>query len=598
MQAKAACRKVSAEFPRDITSRKLVCSDRRYRHYIRCCRCPDDKSEHASFLILQRTVFSALLLSTLIAPAMAATLSPPPQAPYVSVMPQESSLLLSSPTAAANAQGQPPPPALLILGAIGLSENYATNAGGAQNTAVSRSDTYTRGNLDLGLRYQGSRLNIAANYELTGNYYDRFHQLDRVENRLNLSSEATLIPQNLFLNVSAFATPIILSRIGAISPNAEPIASSSSRDTYGYTAEPQLVLHFDDFATSTTTINQSGVFLAMPSTSNSGVMLPFSAAQNTLSTLASEQITSGSTFSRLQWNLNGSYSNIDQTSQSERQSEGFAKFRFAVDRVITLEAVGGYDNYKASMTLTRKLSGPIVMGGFHFSYGPTFLLHALAGTQHNFSVYTGSLHWNLTPIISADASLTDQVTTPQSDIIANLTNLSVMPNGAFSNGPTANGTSIEQALFPNLSTVSPVSNTGLALDNSLNRDRTAHVSLSLQELRTTYTLGAYGEKRDRLDSNLNAYSPNSSLYGAVMNVRRSLSTNLTGFAALSYSFADEFGGHDRLIQASLGVAYDLNQNLSIYISDEYLDRQMQGTVGAVLAPVSDDEITIGIRQRF
>jgi hypothetical protein len=419
-----------------------------------------------------------------------------------------------------------------------------------------------------------------------------------VENRLNLSSEATLIPQNLFLNVSAFATPVILSRIGAISPSAEPIANASSRDSYGYSAEPQLVLHFRDFATATTTVNQSGVFLVMPSTSYSGVALPFSAAQNTLSTLASEQITSGSDFSRLQWSLYGSYNNINQTLQSEQQSEGFAKLKFAIDRVIALEAVGGYDNFNASMTLTHKLSGPIAMGGFKFTYGPTFVFQVLAGTQHHFSVYTGSLHWDLTPLISADAALTDQVTTPQSDVIANLTNLRVISSGTFSNGPTANGTSTEQAFFPNLSTVSPVSNTGLALDNSLNRDRAAHLSLSLHELRTTYTLGLYGEKRDRLDINTYPYGPNSSLYGALFNVSRNLNANLTGFVAFSYSFADEFGGHDRLVQGSLGLAYSINQDLSIYVTEEYLSRQMHGTIGASNAPVSDNEVSVGIRQKF
>ena len=326
-------------------------------------------------------------------------------------------------------------------------------------------------------------------------------------------------------------------------------------------------------------------------------------AGNSTSTSAVERITSTPYFGRVGWDLTGSYTDTQQTSQTIQQSQGAIDVAYALDRMFAVLATAGYSQFTASVPLTQNLSGPIALGGARFSYGPTFSLIAEAGVANNFPTYLGSLKWNVTPRFDVVGSLTDAITTPQANILNNLSTFSVSPERAFYDLQPYNQQTAGQALFPQLATVSPVPMLGLALDNSINRDQSAQLTFAHHDERTGYGLSFFGDIRNQLNVTPETIQPNSWLYGVNFNATHQLRRDLTGYAGVSYSVASEFGGQDRIITATAGLSYQLAKNLNSYLTASYLQRQSSGETLTNVpfvtnVPLTDFTTIIGIRRTF
>lgn len=489
------------------------------------------------------------------------------------------------------------PPALQLAGALDLSEGYTTNAGGQQGTSIGKPDTFTRGGIGFGLHYAGAMLTSDLHYTLTGDYYSRFHRLDQLINRLNFTSRAEIVQDHLFLNLTAFATPTALSRVGAISANESSVSNINNRNTYGYIAEPQFAFHIGDYAVSQASVSEGGVFFQTPSTANTGPPLPITPARNSTLTDATEKISSGTFFGRLQWDLTGSYTKMRQTTQSEERDEGTVDAAYALNRVVTLLATAGYERYRASIALTQSLSGPVALSGVKFAYGPTFNVTAEAGVRNRFPAYIGSLHWDITAMSSVEGSLTDSISTPQGNILSNLSTLAASAEGAFSDSQSYYWQTQEQALFPQFATSSPISLNGLALDNSINHERQARLALLHQGERTQFGLSFFGNDRERVSVSTSMLPRKSWVYGARFNVTRKMREDLTGHAGVSYSYANEFGGHDRILNADAGLTYVLGENFDCFLTGRYLHRESRGQV-VTNVPLSEVVAIVGIRTTF
>jgi uncharacterized protein (PEP-CTERM system associated) len=477
-----------------------------------------------------------------------------------------------------------------------LEEAYTTNAAGLAETGSS--DEFTRLLLSLGYLYSSSRLQAVAHYTFSGDYYLHDHNLDHLTNHLNLLAKDQIIPDNLSLTVEGFATPLNESRLGAISASGEPISNLNSRDTYGYLVEPDYHLRFDDFADSDLIAKQMGVFFVSPGTSNAGPALPFTPPTNELSTGVTERITSGTDFERMKWELSGSDSQSTQANLSESQQEGAATVSYAVNRILRMVGTGGYDFFKSSVPLTTNLNGPIGLGGIEASSGPPFLLLALAGTQHNFFSYIGKLHWEVDPLTTVVGSATDQIVTPQDEILGALGSFGATPNGDFFDSLTQADAPDLFAESPDLNSLAPAFGNGLALTNAINRVRNATLTISHDDGRMTYQLGLFDTKRDPLS--IIAGQPNtpSSLYGARLGVQRQIWPDLTGGVNVEYSAAQEFGGDDQILSTNGTLNYVLADNMRVFLIGRYLRRlsSNQSSVGGY--SLSDIQAIVGISRNF
>ena len=372
-------------------------------------------------------------------------------------------------------------PDLQLFGALQFSENY--DFGGGYGS--SPSDLYSQATLQLGARYNTRKIQLYANYALSGSYYARNHGLNQYINNLNFAASGEVIPEHLILNVNGFAAPTLLSRTGEISASGQLLSPSNTTNTYGYTVEPEFFLRLRDIANSVTTASYGQVFFVYPSIpgissapgsvsdqllqllEGFGTPKPvlFGGIQNASSVNASQRIASGDYFGRFNWALTGSYSKQDQQSFSDTEKDGTVDLAYAFDHTISLLATGGYSQFTATIPLSRDLSGPIYMGGLSLTPSPSFKLTGEGGVRNRFATYTGSLTWNISARTAMDGNLTDSITTPQGSILAGLPGLSgallsasVLPQAA----PT-----VDQSLSSQLGTSTPYYSQGLALQNAI-----------------------------------------------------------------------------------------------------------------------------------
>ena len=150
---------------------------------------------------------------------------------------------------------------LILSGAVDVAEGYTNNAQGSSSGG--KPDSFTRGQLDLGLHYQSLRLKVDAHSSTSAYYYNHFHDANQLNEHLNLTSNAELVRDHLFLNLNAFATPVALTPAGAFTAaqGLAPIPAGTSSQTYGYTAAPVFKMRFYDFAKSESSINESQLFV-------------------------------------------------------------------------------------------------------------------------------------------------------------------------------------------------------------------------------------------------------------------------------------------------------------------------------------------------
>jgi hypothetical protein len=468
-----------------------------------------------------------------------------------------------------------------------IAEGYSTNArGGGQD------DTFTRGTIGGALHYNHPRLSADASYALSGQYWSKYHGLNHLSQRLNLASQLVAVPEMLFVRANAFATPTNLTRVGDISAGGDATSRYNTRDTYGYSVAPQMLLRFKDYVTSSTTATHGGVFFVRPSTDNSGNVPPIDPARNSLSTTISQEFSSGTWFERLQWSAVGSYSQYSQSVRTQRQTEGIGTLNYAVLRELKLFVVGGYSDFKSSTVLARDVSGPTAMGGFTYNPTPDLIFTFEAGSQHNFPTYMGSLRWTLSPMTQIIAEATDGISTPQGDILGRLGGMGATGYGSFGDL----GTSLGAGGFNGYSPIGPG---GLALDNSINRSRSINASFVHSDDRMRYTLSVFGSERDRLDvAPGTPVLPRTSVYGVRANVTRTFNADMNGDLSAGWSRSNEFGGRDDIYSADIRVNYHLSEHVDLFLTNHVVHRDSVGLVNVSTGNLTEDQVLIGIRGRL
>lgn len=493
-------------------------------------------------------------------------------------------------------------PALQVSAAVDLAEVYTSNASGTTGGG-GRSDFFTRPGLNLGLRADTARWAVDADYYLTGEWHMRNHRLDRINNHLNMLAQGEVLPETLFLDARAFATPAVLSRAGSLTADQGSYSSTNTRDTYGFTFRPDLRHTFGGFAQGDLWVAQSGMYFVKPSGS---VPTPipsfFQPAQNTNSTTLTAQLASGTDFTRFTWVGTASATNTFQETAWQKQRSAVANFQYALSRSFALVGTGGYSTYKSSLPLIKDLDGPIGLGGFRYTVDQTFLLMIQGGTQNNFPTYIGSLQWQIGPSMAFLASATDSVSTPQERVLGNLGNMGSTIGGDFYNGSTDfpfGGLGSPAPYGLGGQGVTPLPGDMLSFDNQVSRYRSFQASLSFQVERTSFRLTGYNSIQNRLTQPIPGISPRTTVYGARFDASRQMSREMTALASLEGSRAEEFGGNDRILRASVGLRYRLSMTSSIYTDGTILNRESEGLLGGFQnGSLTDVRVTVGIRKSF
>jgi uncharacterized protein (PEP-CTERM system associated) len=492
---------------------------------------------------------------------------------------------------------------LRITSSAELSETYTSNAIGVSSTAIagySGSDILTTATLFLGLHDHTPRVDVDFGYSLGALYYANNPSYNRLTNQLNAIANATLIPNRLLLSASAFATPILINRLG---PQGAAATNSGLRDSYGYTVSPELTFRFGQFARSTTVLTQSGVFIGQPGGAviNQTVPGAFNAPGSLLSYGASQSISSGPDFYRLNWILNGAVNETTQPGLDFTVTSGTGNLQYAFSRAIIATGLFGYQSITSTQVLTETVSGPIAMLGVKLAPNRDLELSVQAGRQFNSPSYQGSLQYQIGAFTSFVGSVTDTVTSPASRLIGNLANLGVNGSGDFINTQFQVNPNTPPGSVSGVSAFNPAPLDGTAITGGIVRYRTGTLSLVHISDRTQYRMTIFHTDYKTLSQVPVGFSQDGTSSGVDLAVSRNMTPRLTGSIDGSYSKANDLGGKYDIYQGNLNLNYLLSPVMQTYFLTGYTHRNTSAALAAaspLSAGYSEYHITIGIRRQF
>jgi len=486
-----------------------------------------------------------------------------------------------------------PIPELQVFAAVRLAETYTSNAAGSTG-GNSSYDLYTQPSIHLGALEQSQRLTASLNYTLMGQYHARDHDLDQLTHRLNAMANAELLEQTLFLDAQAYAAPQALTRAGTLTAADGTPTNNNYRNVYSYAVRPTLMHQFGSAVETDLWFSQSGVYFVTPSSANT-TPLPgfFRPPTNSNSSAAGVRIAGLEDFVRLQWSLNASASNTQQSNHnSQKVRSATANLSYAVTSSIAVIGTGGYQIYHSSFLLNKDLDGPTLLGGLKFTPSPNFYFYVQAGTQSNFPTYIGQLSWKVTPLTTVTASANDRVSTPQQGLAGALQGLGStgIPSGPTDNPPTSQ---------PGSATGGGLLSDGLSLDNSIYRYREFNADITRGSERTQYGLSVFATLRDRLNDIPGVFlETHEKNYGVRATLTHKLRPDLTGGLSFSASKANEFNGKDTILEGDANLAYAASQTLSFFVNTSVLHRNSDNLVGFSNGNLTDVRVTVGVSKSF
>ncbi|MEO8301788.1 MAG: hypothetical protein ABI608_08340 [Rhizomicrobium sp.] len=485
-------------------------------------------------------------------------------------------------------------PGFQFTARVNLDESYATNPSGS--SAGTRSDWLTVVGLGLTMNEHSARVSFDASYYGSVNFYGQGTQSTQFTNDLQAAAGIIVIPEYVTFNARAFAQPVVVSNLGFVTANGS-VGSNGYRNSYGFNAGPDITFHLGDFATSVTSANYGAAYFTEPAGTSSFTGIPgVGGPQNMTMRSFSERLTSGTDFTRLSWNAVAQLQEMERPQGLFSEKAALGHFQYAITRSISLLGTGGYDFIHNTSPLSRNLSGPVGTGGAALTLGEDFLLQFEIGQKYNDISYQGSLRWNIGPTAVLTGSVTDEITTPEGQLLNSLSGLVSTSGGglASSSALYANGTAASLSSF---SAQQPGS---LSYNQQISRYQRVNLAYSQDFSRDHATIQVYAMRQTVLDMVYVGLPVNNS-WGVTGNVGHDLSRLMTANVGLGYTNYEEFGGHASVYNVNAGLNYTLSPDTSVYARTDYLRRQSSSVLQG-LSPftgsLDDLRLTIGISHQL
>ena len=485
-------------------------------------------------------------------------------------------------------------PGFQLGAAVQLAETYLTNAYGS--SASSNQDNWlTTAGLSLDAHEHSRRVSLDANYNGQVYYYAKGSQSTQFINNLQGLADVIAIPDYLTFIGRAFAQPVIVSNSGFA--NAGLVGANGYRNSYGYTIGPDITFRLGDFATSDTLATYGGAYFTDPNGVSSGFSIPgVPGPEQTISRTVSETLRSGTDFSRLQWTLIGQLNELDRAQGLFSEKTAIATFSYALSPEIKLLGTGGYDAISNTTPLNSNLTGPVGMGGVEVTLGPDFDFMIQAGQKYNHLSFLGSLRWNITATSSLTGQATDSVSTPEGQLLGNLSNLTASLNGNLvtANNIYANGSTSSLASF---NAQSPGS---LSFNQNIARYQELSFAYALDYERDHATLRVFGDRVTQLNGAIIG-TPVTNSWGGQASYARNISRLTTGTLGAGYVYYQELGGHEKTYNVNGSIDYSLGPQTQVYLRADYFKRDSSTSLQS-LSPftgsLDDVQITLGLNHRL
>jgi hypothetical protein len=495
---------------------------------------------------------------------------------------------------------------LSFNGSVDLSETYTTNAFGVGSGfgGGSGPDFITTLGLSLGAHDHTVRFDGDLSSRVAADLYARHSASDHVYLYLDAVGNAILVQNYLVLRASAFAAPILANNLGPLGAGGRPVAGGAytgTRDTYGYTVSPDLTFRLGDFANLDTVPRQSSIFFVPPNTPTVNQPVPGQTIPDAVYLYgASEIISSGTDFNRLNWTFTGSYDVTSERLLEYREAIGLADLKYAISRELSLLGNFGYESLTSNQPLLKSLVGPVAMGGLRVTFTNAFEADATAGWRYNSNSYTGNLRYAVGPYTTILGSYTDSVNTPAGLLSGGFGQIGVNGQGGFVNtGYQPPGGGLPPSV-PGVTTPNPVPVGGLGFNTAILRYKAATASVLYIADRTDLRLTAYRTSYDTLTV-LSGALPQTTSTGFEFAANRRLTPRLSATATVNYLMQDVLGGRYDLLNGSIDVDYTISPVMTAFFRAAYVHRLSNAALVAA-SPIttneSDATVTIGIARQF
>ena len=475
-------------------------------------------------------------------------------------------------------------------GTVNLGETYSTNAIGVSTGG--QSDWLTQAGIGLGLHEHSRRTSVDVNYSGQAYYYARSAQSMQFTNDLQAVANVIAIPDYLNFVGSAFAQPVVLSQAAIVTANGT-VSPNGYRNSYGFSAGPHITFGLGDFASSQTDATYGAAYFTDPNGASSVPLIPgLPGPQNTTMRTLSERLTSGPDFSRLSWSLVGVFSETDRPQGLFSEKAGVGTFQYAITREIALLATGGYDAISNTTPLTKDISGPIAMGGFALTLGEDFSLRAQAGQKYNSLSFLGTLLWNIGPTTAISGSATDSVSTPEGQLLNNLTDLTASLNGTLASRSDiyANGSASSLGSF----SVQPQGSQ--AFNQTIARYQQINLGFSQDFEREHFNINAFGTRLTQLNGFFLG-PPVTNSWGGGVSYGHDFTRELKGTIGGGYGNYEELGGTAGTYNVNGGLAYSLSPDTGVYFRADYFRRDSSAslqTLSPFTGSLNDLRLSIGL----
>jgi len=508
-------------------------------------------------------------------------------------------------------------PGFQLNARVNLGETYTTNATG--NSALGNQyDLLTSAGIQLDVHDHSRRVSFDAFYSGQVYYYARSSTSTQFTNDLNALATVIAIPDYLDVIGRAFAQPVVLSNSGFATANGI-VGPNGYNNSYGYSIGPDVHFRLGNFARSDLLATYGGAYFSNPAGFNSipprgfnsifptgfnsifpgfnNTLIPGVAGPENITTRdVTETLRSGEDFSRLRWSIIGKFSETDRRQGLFSEKAGIANVAYAITPEISLLGTGGYDAIHNSYALTRDLTGPVGMGGFELTIGPDFDLMAEAGQKYNSLSFLGSLRWNISARSALTGLATDGVSTPEGQLLNNLSGMSASMNGALASAGNiySNGTTSTLAAF------SAQSLGSLSFTQSIARYQRVMLTYAQDYERDHANVTLYGEKLTQLDI-FYFGPPVTTSWGVQASYSHNITRDITGMLGAGYGHFQELGGHSNNFNVSGQVDYNLGPRTTVYFRTDYFKRDASSTLQS-LSPytgsLDDIRLTIGLYRQL
>jgi hypothetical protein len=221
---------------------------------------------------------------------------------------------------------------------------------------------------------------------------------------------------------------------------------------------------------------------------------------------------------------------------------------------------------------------------------------AEAGRQYNSFSFLGSLRWNITPTASLTGLATDSVSTPEGQLLNNLSSMTASLGGQLTTAGNiyGNGTSSSLASF------SAQSLGSLSFTQTIARYQRVNIVFAEDYERDHFNVTLFGEKLTQLERVFFG-PPITTSWGGQASYSHNITHDITGTLGAGYSYYQELGGHSKNFNFSGQVDYILGPRTNVYFRTDYFRRESSASLQS-LSPftgsLDDIRLTIGLYRQL